>query len=290
MSRSFFLCANGLANLDGMYITNKRFASLSRYKIKTSFHYGLKHTLFYQGYMEQMGGTGDELPFQRESRSELAIYQYGTPGSDRVLFRVGHGLLPFGINRTPLVGLNQLFDPRFFWGSPLPHVGLTLDNLKNLTFEVAAGLEKEIDGDESKDYSFSSRVMYDFSVLNGTRAVLSFLGQKSGPRKMGIGLLNFAPNRSLFHLEWARYRSAPSGEEEPDRRLLRIAYQDPPRAKAQTYVLYDDVNFQHRLLVVGSKLSFNTQFNTNLAIAYKKDETGMKRHRWYFSGGLGFQL
>lgn len=291
LSRSLFLCTNGLANVDGMYITNKSFASLTRFKLQTSLHFGLKHSLFYQGYWEQMGGTRDELPFQRESRSELAIYQYGTSGTDFALIRLGRGLLPFGINKTPLVGLNQLFDPRFFWGSPVPQLGLVLDNQKNLNVEVASGLEDfDVKAKSYRDVSLCSRLTYDFSVLNGTRAVFSFLMQKSGPRKMGIGLLNFAPNRSLFHIEWARYRSTPSGEEEPDRRLLRIAYQDPMEFRAQTFALYDDISFQHRLLVVGSKLRVTARFHTKLAIAYKKDETGMKRHRWYFSGGLGFQL
>ncbi len=309
-----FTCSKGTATIDGVFIPNQTVGLAERFDFHTSIHYGLTHALFFETYFEQIAShVKDELPYSRDEEIQTLAYQFGNPATDRFRAIVGQQRPAFGINQFPNIALNQILDPRYIWGLSDPGINLIYDNQKEAQVEFQCTVEQDyrylsnhLRGQVS-DYSMSSRFMYDFSVLGGTRAAFSILAKKSGEKRLGFGLISIGPNQNRFQAEWVRIYASLSnslisavtgtlansteGLNSPYQQLVRFAYEDPPGQAVQNIFLFDDVAFQYRLFAYGATLNFFSSWSfLRFLIAYKQDQTGSDRHRWILSLGVGGRL
>lgn len=309
---SYFTCVRGNAFVDGFYIPAKTVGVSGRVEAKASTHYGTNHALFLDYYHEHIGSNHyGEVRATREDVLDTAAYQFGNPSRNEFRFIVGKQKPAFGINRYPeTIGLNQMFDPRYMWGSPELGLNLIYDTQKRAQFEFnwISGDSTHLFKGDARNHFFASRIMYDFSLNGSTRSIFSIMVKKSGEKRLGFGIVSIGPNQNSFQAEWIRHytslsdslgsvvRSTVNGSTEGLNsssylQLIRLSYQDSPARTVRTSFLFDDLSFHYRLYAFG--LAFNLPLKGSLArllIAFRQDATGLKKNRWILGTGVGFQL
>lgn len=311
MDSSVFSCLRGSINQDALFIPKSPKSALgtdSRLNFQGSLHYGVLHALIYESYHELVDSNNkDEIAFIRKQEFTTIAYQLGNTSIHPFKVLIGQQRPPFGVNLYPEMGFDQIFNPQYFWGVASPGMTVTYDNLHQTRVEISWGKS-------SPRYAFkkdpqhivTTRLMYDFSVLGGIRSIFSASINKSGEKKLGVGLLSTGPMENRFHIEWVRIYptlesslnqiltgslfNTANGLESPYQQIVRLAYEDSPQRRARFFILFDDVRFQYRLFTIGLGLNFKPWFATRFLVGFKQDQTEKDKHRWLLGTGIRFSL
>lgn len=288
------VCAKAQINLHSLYISNRSFALIDKAKFYGASHFGNFYSLHVQGIQER-GGDSKKDYFIDRKEIDLAVIQIGNPAYDHWRLLIGKQKPAFGVNRNPFNEFPSFLDPITLWESPHPSLRFVYDSQDKFTVEVETACQSSKELGVCRDeyqnhFLYSTRLMYDISIFNGTRFILSHLGDFKGKRQFGLGIVNITPDNNIFHIEWNRTRTTPDGKHDPFAQLLRIAFEDSPKKKVRNLVLYDDLRGLYRLFGLGGVVHAASHIDAKFALFYKKDETLNKRHRWFFDFGLSTQL
>jgi hypothetical protein len=285
------VCSRASAHANGMIISDKSLAFFHYERGYTSLHY--RHLSF---HLEGVNERGRDFPAKEIDYTlktiESASLQLGDPGYNHFWWTIGRQRPPFGFNKNPFNDFTTFFDPRYFWEESRTAIRVSWDNQEKITIEneMACNDENNCKNRGFHDYTFTTRAMYDLAIFHGTRLELSTMAQAIGTRKLSLGILNINPKGNMFHIEMIRVRTTPDGVQDPYGQLFRIAYQDSMKKKSRALILYDDVRFQYRLFGIGTDYRATHWVHSKFALFYRKDETGKKRHRWFFNIGVDIQL
>ncbi len=228
---------------------------------------------------------------KKEARSENLIVQIGNMATHRHRVFVGRTRIPFGINFDANVDwLNPgASDP--FFGEPLRLVGYTYDNLKDLTFSVAAGTADNIDADAKRRKSASgARIMYDLSALEGTRLVASFATDELEHRRGNVGAVNVNGKGDITAFEVIRTWSNYPYDPQDFNQLIRLSWIGLTSEPVVPHVQYEDQLDFRRIGTVGAKFNAKENIAMSLYTGYSKDETGAKRSYWLGVAGVEVHL
>ena len=250
-------------------------------------HLGALTSLHWKGFLRTAAQTH---PYHRseiiKDTDHLSL-NIGKPALHKLGLSVGKQAPAFGVHtRLPSAFLYP-YQPSWTYLRPSPGFRLGFDNLTSFSAELSANQNQSSSGPEKTPHSFGARLINDIAAWSGTRLVLSLFANKPGERRIGISAINIAPDGTLSLIEWVRMRTNPDGTSEPFRQLLRFYINGGIRRHRQTYFMYEDIRLTHRLGTLGSRYWFNTHTFFNISLAFRKDETIGRNHRWIFAIGGG---
>ena len=251
-----------------------------------AFHW----SAFIQGQTDD--GPGSETKITRQT--DTAALSIGKLGLNRFLLSTGKQTMAFGLGIKPKGAFFESLSSPEFWKTPGYSATVSWDNLVDATGQISVGiadpeellfLEREF-----KNLSISSRIIYDSPAWFGTRFVLSGLAHHNGERRLGLGMLNIAPNGAMSLIEWVRSRQTPDGTNSSFKQIIRFTLIGEKQWKKKPFFIYDDVRHTHRLFVIGQEFYFYKNMSVRMSFAYRKDESDEREHLFYGIGGLSLQL
>lgn len=214
-----------------------------------------------------------------ERRLELLTLNAGKTPFNFVEASIGVQALPFGLNLPQPPGILTRENPKHFWIDPTKALKVIVDNKKNLSLEV--GLKAS-----ESDPTYSIRLSYDSSVWMGSRFLISAAKHKPKTHMLGAAFYSQHQSRGLMQLEWVRISNTEQGLFSLDHQFFRLGIVGTSYKGIQPYFNYDDVKYTHRLVSIGQRYLVNPTMSFDISLAYKKDETGEKRHLWYFNNSF----
>lgn len=279
-------CLRANINHDMAYASKIRLLHATRADGDLSIHVGHYNSLFASGYVERTESVEpDKLPYSLTKTLRNLSYTLGNLALYPLALTVGRQSPSFGINHTPLIGLNNIWNPRQFWDGASPGIALRVDNMKSIAAELS--LNRDFDDD---DRFVSLRLMYDMAYKAGVRCVVSFQGKDTGERKGGLAALAMDHLGNLLQIEWVRIRSTPDGKSDSFQQLVRIAFEESREKNIRVFAQYDDIRRVARQVIFGSHMRFLNNLHTKTAVAYRKSSDQARSQQWFFALGIGFTL
>lgn len=219
-------------------------------------------------------------------KTDYLLAQVGNHSVHRWSLKGGLMHPAFGLGDAGEDSYNLPFDLKITRPEAQQGFGFSFDNLTSVSLELTVH-QNWFPGKKSEtDPSLSFRCINDISNWSGTRIVFSLLGKNNGQRAYGFGALNIAPDGGSSLFEWQRFLKDEEGNQADFQQKLELFVKSGRRHNRQTYLHYNDIRFESRLIVIGQKFHIFTHGYINCGIGFKKDETPARQHLWFFSGGI----
>ncbi len=291
-SPAFLLCLNGQSQTD-LHALNRGDSKAQLAHETQAFaalHYGEQHSLQASAryFAERPLDQGDKP--QPSGSLPYLVYQYGTIYRDRLQVSVGKHVLPFGVERQPLIGLYSLYLPKQFWQGPDLGVNLTLSNAQS--FFVQLGVFSEDKKLRAK--ALSARIFYERPSWQGTKAIASLYHHREGSKRLGLALVNSNADDRLIQVEFIRSYLHPNLWLSEFEQLLRLYLQSPRRHGNQFFCLFDEQRQDRRFASLGWRRYFKDFFSFQLALTFARQITSKadeeQRSQWGLVGGIGASI
>ncbi len=221
---------------------------------------------------------------------DLFALQLGNPSSHPLRFMIGKLPIAFGLNHMP-VGqffLEQQSIP--YWRSLSHGMRLELDNLINTQLEIGFNFD-QFDQEsllfpENRKSSFSSRFIYDFSALEGSRLIFSIETSNFQTRRYGGTYLNHNRRGDETAFEWVRLLDK-NDPQIPFRQILRLSHLSTFRRNSRWGIMYEDELKQYRQFSFAHDYAFFELLLLKAGFSYNKNLDLKHPYQWFFLTSLG---
>ncbi len=295
-AQSFNFCQQGEASVE--YLLSSHEKDVGHYvsaEVYSAAHFFSFASLHYQGEAIAFIPNNRFESVEREGDSNLVALRLGNSILHKVRLTAGKVQLPFGLDDNRLSASLRRLERDEFWQSP-PYGGyVTLDNLINFQIDLGVSQGKitgdnNFTSDEPDLKAASLRMMYDTSLLLGSRFIASLYGEKEGLRRYGLAILNSHYKAGESHIEWVRFLQTPDGQVGEFSQMIRFSYLSPIQREGQWGAHYEFVRFYHRMGSLSFEQFLAEFLSAKLTISYQKSETSSFKSRWLGTLGLNFEL
>lgn len=282
LNKELIVCAQGHSTIEyGKTSSLPKEETFSDSKIYFAIHKNRQFSLHAEAASEIVHGR--YLKYTKSYQYiDFFFLQISNPVTAPVTFNIG------SINN--LFGINHMVDSPFIenttnqdmWHSKLQGALIRINTTERHTLELGSGIDKG----QNKFYS-TLRYGISHPIWYRSKFVFSLLLNEDYERKVGLALINNAPNGTYTTFEWVREFLDKNGFLSSFKQVIRFTITGQKKNQRQVEFLFEDYRKQYRIGALIQKIYLSDYVNLSYGLSYQTFSRSLQRkNTWSFTIGL----